>query len=90
MSEWTMKAHLEEHDAKRDEATNAEIERLKEEVVFGFYEGEYPCFAQGYGKGINELSSPVTAQEVTSYIIQIIELKRRVAQLEADSQGYRQ
>ncbi len=86
MTEWTMKKHLEENDQRFHD----EIDRLKEEVVFGFYEEEYPLFAQGYKKGINELSSPVTADEVTGYINKIIELKNKIEILERDSRGFRQ
>ena len=55
------------------------LEKLRSEVVFGFYEEEYPLFAQGYERGAHELSSPVTAQECDGYVDTI---KRLRAQLE--------
>ena len=51
-----------------------EIDRLRGEVVFGFYEDLIPTFHQGYN-GINELCEPVTAEEVTGYVTKIHELQ---------------
>jgi len=45
-----------------------ENERLRNEVVFGFYEEEHPMFVQGYDKGVHELTSPVTAEECAGYV----------------------
>lgn len=53
----------------------SELDRLKNEVVFGFYEEAYPLFVQGYAKGVHELSSPVTAEECAGYVRRIQDLK---------------
>jgi (p)ppGpp synthase/HD superfamily hydrolase len=65
---------LAEEQHKKDVA---EISRLQGEVVFGFYEEEVPVFIQGYEnrQGINELCSPVTADEVTGYVRKIVQLR---------------
>ena len=47
---------------------NERIKQLESEVVFGFYEEEYPMYVQGYEKGLHELTSPVTACEVNAYV----------------------
>ena len=60
---------------KRSWEAEAKVRELEDEVVFGFYEGEYPVFAQGYSRGVNELSSPVTAIECTHYVAHIRRLK---------------
>lgn len=78
MTEWTMKKFLEDHDQKFLD----EIKRLQEEVVFGFYEEETPVFVQGYQEaGGCELCEPVTAKEVTGYILKIKELEETINKL---------
>lgn len=77
MSEWTMKKFLEDNDQRFLD----EIKRLREEVVFGFYEEEYPLYVQGYDKGIHELTSPVTAEEVTGLVNKIKELNDTIKKL---------
>jgi hypothetical protein len=60
-----------------------ELERVKEEVVFGFYEDQYPIYAQGYRVGAHELSSPITAEEANGMVNQIIDLQRELAETKA-------
>jgi hypothetical protein len=54
------------------------LDQVKGEVVFGFYEDLIPSFHQGY-TGINELCSPVTAEEVTGYVAKIHELQNKMS-----------
>lgn len=60
-----------------------QLDEAREEVVFGFYEADHPLFAQGYSKGLHELSSPVTAEECSKYVKQIVELSQAKSRLEA-------
>lgn len=58
----------------------ADADALEELVVWGFYEDDYPRFAQG-NAGIHELSSPVTAEECKGYIDTIKEKDALISEL---------
>jgi hypothetical protein len=48
-----------------------QIRQLQDEVVFGFYEDEYPTYVQGYIKGLHELTTPLTANEANAMMDKI-------------------
>jgi len=55
-------------------AAKAEVERLKEETVWGFYEEETPQYGQG-SKFAHEICSPITADEANAMVKTITELR---------------
>lgn len=55
-----------------------ELERVKEEVVFGFYEDRMPFYTQGYAKGAHELTSPITASEANHMVWKINNLEQEL------------
>jgi protein-tyrosine-phosphatase len=56
------------------ESTVAAITRLKSQLISGFYEEEIPQFTQG--EPTHELQELVTAEEVTSYVQRLVELRK--------------
>jgi hypothetical protein len=55
-----------------------ECSRLREEVIFGFYEDDIPVYIQGYNNGAHEITEIVTAEEVTVYLNMIIKLRKQL------------
>lgn len=59
---------------KELEQIKTEVERLKQEVIWGFYMDDKPQFIQGYAQGAHEMTELCTAEEVNGYVNRIKEL----------------
>jgi hypothetical protein len=53
-------------------------EGYREQIVWGFYEDEYPSYCQG-SAGEHELTDPITADEANGLVKQILELRAYIA-----------
>lgn len=51
----------------------ARVAELETQVVYGFYEEEYPMYSQG--PAVNELQDPITAEEANGTIANFCRLK---------------
>lgn len=60
------------------EEAKIEIDKLRDAVVFGFYEEKYPSYTQGFEEGAHELTSEVTANECNHLIGMVKDLEERL------------
>ena len=66
---------------KRVEELETENAQLRKQIVYGFYENEFPEYTQGT---CHELSEPITAEEANGLVRKLMEAREQLEEVEGN------